>query len=261
MATGFCIPNTFEEATSQWDDLGRKVAHVHLRRAQLVSAILNEPDPDKYGRDWTADDLGQEWGVTGERIRRYARTVKVFGSELEGLTALPKISWTHLEEIARLADPQERMSLLEVVQAERLSSNETRQRVSALLGEGVETGATVSLPGLSGSTKKASVQLPTDVSFLAAMERLAAWANSSAKAIRALNSRIGPDGIFAADGNDQGEASEARNQLDELRDAIQELRPSLVASIPAPVPMVSIMPTPAVPEGITEDAPRRTVEI
>lgn len=236
MDDGLSIPNTFEAATALWDNLGRTVAHAHLRRAQLVFAILNEPDPNRFGRDWTAEDLGKEWGVTGERIRRYVRTVKVFGDELEGVLGMPKISWTHLEEIARIGDPQGRKDLLAAVQADGLSSNATRERVSILLGTATANEHSVALPKPPAVSKKASTNVPGDASFRTLVDCIAGWARPAAHALHEISFRIGPDGAFAADSEDQMAASGARNELDDLVEAIQALRSLLNNSIPPPEP-------------------------
>jgi hypothetical protein len=85
-----------------------------------------------------------------------------------------------------------------------------------------------------------SVPITEYPTFLATMERLAQWATSAAAGIRALRARIGPNGIFAGDLEDQLAASGARNELDDLRDAIAEIRPCLNHSIPLPEPKTSV---------------------
>lgn len=235
MTDGFTVPSTFEEATSLWDNLGCTMAHAHLRRAQLVFAILSEHS-NKFGRMWSAEELGKEWRVTAERIRRYLRTVKVFGDELESLIDLPKISWTHLEEIARITDPHARQDVLAAIQAEGLSSNDTRHRVTALLGEGTAATDPGPLPKFPGGAKNVSTELGENEAFLATMYRLAEWASRSRDGLRALQTKIGPDGLYAADQADQGQATDARNRLDELTDAIAGIRPLLNNSLPLPEP-------------------------
>jgi hypothetical protein len=236
MSDVFAIPNNFEEATSLWDNLGRNLANAHLQRARLAFAILHENDPSKFGRDWNAEDLGAEWGVTGERIRRYVRCVKVFGSELDQLMALPKVSWTHLEEISRIADPQLRKELLAEVQATRVSANTTRQNVSNLLGEGDGASKPVHLPNFPGGAKKASTQLGENESFRSTMVRLADWFHAASAELRHLRDRVGPHGIYAADGEDQEEASGARNELDDFVEELQLVRTAICISIPPPEP-------------------------
>ena len=240
MPVTFSFPSTFEEATSIWNNLGRKVAHAHLRRAQLVYAILNEPDPNKYGRDWSAEDLGKEWGVSGERIRRYVRTVKVFGDELEGLLSLAGISWTHLEEVSRLPNPQMRESVLQEIQTEGFSSNVARERVAKRLGHKAGAPQLVSLPILQATVHTVQVPTTEPATFLTVMERWTGWAISAAAGVRDIGAQVGPHGLFATGVEDQMAASGARNALDDLRDALLEIRPLLNHSIPLPEPKVPI---------------------
>jgi hypothetical protein len=241
----FAIPNTFEEATSLWDNLGATVAHAHLRRAQLVHSILHEQS-NKFGRIWTAEDLGKEWGVTGERICRYVRTVKVFGGELAGLMDLPRISWTHLEEIARVDTPQARQDLLAAVQAEGLSSNETRHRVTAYLGKGAVAAGPISLPKLSVSGKN---QVTGPMTFLRLMCLLTQWGSAATAEIRSIGTMIGPNGLFAASNTDEAHSSDALFELDALVAAVQDLRPLLINSLPAPEPKKpDLSPEESIPE-------------
>ena len=241
MDDGFNIPGDFEEATELWNNLGRKMANGHLRRAQLVTAILDEPTSEKCGRVWTAVDLGKEWGVTGERIRRYIRTVKVFGEQAEGVLSLPGMSWTHIEEISRLPDPKQRESFLQTVQDKKLSSNATKREVSILLGAEGGASQVVSLPILLPATRTVVVPITEHPTFRDTMEILAEWATRAAAGLRALRAKIGPDGLYAADLEDQMAASGARNELDDLRDAILDIRPLLNHSIPPPEPKTSVL--------------------
>lgn len=262
MNDGFVAPNNFEEATALWNSLGRKLTGAHVQRAYLAFAILTEHNPAKYGQDWTAETLGEAWGVTGERIRRYARTVKVFGADLQNLTELPKVSWTHLEEVARVADADVRAKLLESIQSDGLSSNEVRARVSSMLaGEDGAAGA-AALPELPGYPGKKAIKAPEQGAFNITMEQLAAWAEIAAKAMKCITARFSSGDLLAVGGVEQGGASDARNMLDELRDAIQELRPFLCGNTPPP-PAPESADSTAVPseEKVPDLSVGRTVEV
>jgi hypothetical protein len=159
--------------------------------------------------------------------------VKIFGDELESLLSLPRVSWTHLEELSRVADPEERKNLLAAVQAEGLSSNETRQKVTDFLGNGTVAPGPVSLPKLSGSAKNLAAQ---DMTFRSLMVMLTKWGSAAAAEIRSIGTLIGPNGHFAACDTDIAHASDAGFELGNLLEAVQELRALLSNSIPSPEP-------------------------